>query len=286
VDEMVAQITPGNNWRYFQYDARGHCTLQTDGSGDIMEQYDYDAFGFPYFYDRWGNTIGSSTWGNRFLFTGPEWISELRTYDFRNRMYQPELGRFMQPDPKQFAAGDYNLYRYCHNDPVNRSDPMGLLSPEAHDKVFDNALKDRFSASDLAKVKQASREFDKATQATKFANMHAMRKAGQSPEEAKAETQKFIQSRLGQARAAESFKLHDEALKLFGEAMHPVGDRSSSEHTNPDGNPKPYYGLISILGHSPNDYIGRETSATLTPALLQQQSSIINSAADYVFGPR
>src|SRR5438045_3736522 len=32
----------------------------------------------------------------------------------------------MQPDPKEFAAGDYNLYRYCHNDPINRSDPLGL----------------------------------------------------------------------------------------------------------------------------------------------------------------
>jgi hypothetical protein len=41
-------------------------------------------------------------------------------------MYQPELGRFLQPDPKQFDAGDYNLYRYCHNDPVNKRDPLGL----------------------------------------------------------------------------------------------------------------------------------------------------------------
>jgi uncharacterized protein RhaS with RHS repeats len=39
----------------------------------------------------------------------------------------PELGRFVQPDPKEFAAGDYNIYRYCHNDPVNKSDPTGLL---------------------------------------------------------------------------------------------------------------------------------------------------------------
>jgi uncharacterized protein RhaS with RHS repeats len=47
-------------------------------------------------------------------------------YDYRNRIYQPELGRFLQPDPKHFAAGDYNLYRYCHNDPVNKNDPFGL----------------------------------------------------------------------------------------------------------------------------------------------------------------
>jgi len=32
----------------------------------------------------------------------------------------------MSPDPKEFAAGDYNLYRYCHNDPVNKSDPTGM----------------------------------------------------------------------------------------------------------------------------------------------------------------
>src|SRR5437764_14695374 len=55
-----------------------------------------------------------------------EYVSDLELYDFRNRMYQPELGRFLQPDPKEFGAGDYNLYRYCHNDPVNRIDPTGL----------------------------------------------------------------------------------------------------------------------------------------------------------------
>jgi RHS repeat-associated protein len=73
-----------------------------------------------------GIWTGYSPWGNRFLFTGREWIRELGLYDFRNRMYQPELGRFMQPDPKEFAAGDYNLYRYCHYDPVNNTDPSGL----------------------------------------------------------------------------------------------------------------------------------------------------------------
>lgn len=44
----------------------------------------------------------------------------------------------MQPDPSHFAAGDYNLYRYCHNDPVNNSDPMGL-EKLAGDIIFDMA---------------------------------------------------------------------------------------------------------------------------------------------------
>jgi RHS repeat-associated protein len=128
VDEVVKQMIQYNPApRFFHYDARGHCTLQTDASGNIAEQYEYDAFGYPYFYDANGYNIGYSPWGNRFLFTGREWLKDLKLYDYRNRMYQPELGRFMQPDPKEFGAGDYNLYRYCHNDPVNKSDPMGLL---------------------------------------------------------------------------------------------------------------------------------------------------------------
>jgi RHS repeat-associated protein len=127
VDEMVASQI-GGVWNYHQYDARGHCTLLTDTSGGIREQYDYDAFGIPYFYNSAGTKLlGWQQWGNRFLFTGREWLKELGVYDYRHRMYHPELGRFLQPDPKHFAAGDYNLYRYCHNDPVNKIDPTGLL---------------------------------------------------------------------------------------------------------------------------------------------------------------
>jgi hypothetical protein len=35
-------------------------------------------------------------------------------------------GRFMSEDPKLFEAGDYNLFRYVHNGPLDLTDPMGL----------------------------------------------------------------------------------------------------------------------------------------------------------------
>jgi RHS repeat-associated protein len=111
---------------YHHYDANGNCMTLTNPAGNITEQYYYDAFGKPYIYDGVGNNVPVSPSGNRFLFTGREYISELKLYDYRNRLYNPQMGRFLQPDPKQFAAGDYNLYRYCHNDPVNKSDPTGL----------------------------------------------------------------------------------------------------------------------------------------------------------------
>jgi len=128
VDQIVAsQVVTTGEWRFHHYDGQGNCILLTDTSGNIREQYDYDAFGLPYFYSVTGGKLATANqWGNRFLFTGREWLGDLRIYDYRARQYQPELGRFLQPDPKEFAAGDYNLYRYCHNDPVNKSDPTGL----------------------------------------------------------------------------------------------------------------------------------------------------------------
>jgi uncharacterized protein RhaS with RHS repeats len=42
-------------------------------------------------------------------------------------MYQPELGRFLQTDPIGFDAGDMNPFRYCGDDPVDKSDPTGLI---------------------------------------------------------------------------------------------------------------------------------------------------------------
>jgi RHS repeat-associated protein len=115
VDEIVfsANFATGQ-FVYHHYDANGNCTLLTDTGGGIAEQYEYDAFGHPYFFNAGGSEFTSSQWNNRFLFTGREYLSELKLYDYRARMYQPELGRFMQPDPKEFDAGDYNLYRYCH----------------------------------------------------------------------------------------------------------------------------------------------------------------------------
>ena len=132
MDEIVwSYNTFTGEQAFHHYDTRGHCTLLTDSFGGILEQYEYDAFGQAYFYDAAGsattvNGQPGSPFGNRFLFTGREWLSDLHLCDYRTRMYQPELGRFLQPDPKEFAAGDYNLYRYCGNDPVNRNDPMGL----------------------------------------------------------------------------------------------------------------------------------------------------------------
>src|SRR5262249_35741308 len=51
-------------------------------------------------------------------------------YDFRMREESASMGRWMQLDPMQYAAGDPNLYRTEGNSPIGRLDPTGLQDPE------------------------------------------------------------------------------------------------------------------------------------------------------------
>ena len=97
-----------------------------------MERYRYDVFGLPTIQGPPPNytQLSATAYNNRFLFTGREYAATYNAafsfYEYRARAYSPTLGRFMSEDPKVFDAGDYNLYRYCHNDPLDLTDPMGL----------------------------------------------------------------------------------------------------------------------------------------------------------------
>ena len=48
--------------------------------------------------------------------------------DFSDCHYDPETGTFISEDPIGFGGGDANLYRYVGNNPVNYSDPYGLIT--------------------------------------------------------------------------------------------------------------------------------------------------------------
>ncbi len=45
---------------------------------------------------------------------------------FHARYYSHRLQRFISQDPLGYGGGDYNLYRYVHNNPHTNSDPSGL----------------------------------------------------------------------------------------------------------------------------------------------------------------
>ncbi len=112
---------------FYHYDGLGSVTQLTNKEGSVIEEYSYDVFGAPTIRSG-GNVLQRSAYSNRFMFTSREYLQEIRLYDYRNRFYSPDLGRFIQVDPIAFLAGDYNLYRYVFNNSTNTTDLFGLES--------------------------------------------------------------------------------------------------------------------------------------------------------------
>jgi RHS repeat-associated protein len=125
LDEPLMMERAGSVHTYHR-DALGNITGLTDAGGAPMEQYRYDAFGAPAFFDGAGSPLAASAIGNPYLFTARRFDAEWGGYDHRARAYYPALGRFLQPDPLGYAAGSLNLYQYANDSPLRFTDPLGL----------------------------------------------------------------------------------------------------------------------------------------------------------------
>lgn len=130
-DEILVRNQPSTaGYMYYHLDALGNVAFLLSDTIQGLEKYTYDAFGTPTIMGwNGGDPRPTSLYGNRFLFTGREYIYTLGIYDYRHRLYHPGLGRFLQTDPIGLQGDPMNLYRYCSNNPVGHSDPTGLLEP-------------------------------------------------------------------------------------------------------------------------------------------------------------
>lgn len=142
---------------YYHQDALGSTVAVTGTEGQLTSAYLYDAWGNFRTLDRDGQPLDSpdldadGLWDRevyldnlvaafvaddtRITFTGQRLDPSLDLYDFRARMYDPELGRFLSPDP---LPGDpatppsLQRYLYAYGNPLRYIDPTGELTQPGH----------------------------------------------------------------------------------------------------------------------------------------------------------
>ena len=113
--------------------------------GDVVAVYEYDGdLVVRYAYNAWG-AVSETEYGseydessfavecNPFRYRGYYYDTETDLYYLNSRYYDPAVGRFLNADGVDFLGTDegllsYNLFAYCLNDPVNRTDDSGNLS--------------------------------------------------------------------------------------------------------------------------------------------------------------
>ncbi|WP_435272889.1 RHS repeat-associated core domain-containing protein [Streptomyces parvulus] len=111
----LTAMTSGGASQYYLTDVQGSVIGLVDSAGKRTATYSYG----PY-----GEARTTSGTNQPYRYTGT-YLDPSGLYKMGARYYDPQLGRFTQPDP---SGKESNLYAYAAGDPVNRVDPSGLLS--------------------------------------------------------------------------------------------------------------------------------------------------------------
>ena len=113
---------------YYKTNIQGDVIAILDGSGNAVVTYAYDA---------WGVLLGTagtmaSTLGtlNPLRYRGYVYDPETALYYLQSRYYNPEIGRFINADVYVTTGQGFignNMFAYCGNNPVLRTDQAGKL---------------------------------------------------------------------------------------------------------------------------------------------------------------
>ncbi len=112
----------GGEWRFFLHNHQDTVRCITDARGGVVERPEFTPFGRP-LRDATGDDLRPGFAG---LFHDPTTATVLT----KARLYDPALGRFLQPDPQhRLPTGSQKdlllAFGYCGGDPVNYVDSDG-----------------------------------------------------------------------------------------------------------------------------------------------------------------
>ena len=125
--------TEGSNSYNYLFNGHGDTVQTIDGSGTVLNSYEYDIF---------GNLAGQQNEDdtNSILYAGEFFDNETGLYYLRARYYNSYQGRFITQDTYAGQEDDplsLNRYTYCHNDPINFVDPTGHWDDYYWDYYYD-----------------------------------------------------------------------------------------------------------------------------------------------------
>ncbi|HZH27287.1 MAG TPA: RHS repeat-associated core domain-containing protein [Azospirillaceae bacterium] len=120
-------MTTGGKSYYYLTDATGNVLGLVDDAGKRTHTYAYSPTGLPR-----GTTTEAAP--QPFRYTGA-YLDPTSLYKMGARYYDPQHGRFTQPDP---SGQETNAYLYAGGDPINNSDPSGLGFLDSVSNLFDD----------------------------------------------------------------------------------------------------------------------------------------------------
>lgn len=129
------------NVAYLTSDHLGSPRINTDINGNIIARHDYLPFGEEIASSKRVSGIGYASDTVRKQFTGYERDRETELDFAQARMYSSTLGRFSTVDPMMASADvvnpqTFNRYVYVGNNPVNITDPSGMIWGALDGKIF------------------------------------------------------------------------------------------------------------------------------------------------------
>ncbi len=128
IDDISSTNNDTEETRYLHRDHLGSITAITDETAGVAESLSYDPHGKrrqPTWDDAIAQVFSSET--NR-CFTGHQYLDDVGLIHMGGRVYDPDLGRFLSPDPFiQYpeVQQNFNRYTYVNNNPLSFTDPSG-----------------------------------------------------------------------------------------------------------------------------------------------------------------